>query len=347
MIDFTDAKISEFVTHFVGNKLRTEGTKLSESLNESSEATTKYLLNYFLSPFKSLDFYSFNHTIELEYNEIFSLCCKVFDTPKSLVKNSKHFAKHLYEHSLHPKIKSGELTIVFFENCVNDDEIIDAIGVFKTETKDVFLKINDKEQHFVFKHEQGININKLEKGCLVLNTDRDKGFKVMMIDRVANDEAQYWKNEYLNLKSFQNDYSQTKALVELTKAFVSKEMDKQVETNKIDKIDILAKSRDYFLNSKKFHEKEYVETVFDSAPEVQKAFKEYKKNYQENNNVDIKSNFDVSEIAVKKSSKALKSVIKLDKNIQIFVNGSSEQIEVGFDKSRGKKFYKIYFTEES
>jgi hypothetical protein len=128
---------------------------------------------------------------------------------------------------------------------------------------------------------------------------------------------------------------------------VSKEMDKQLETNKIDKIDILAKSRDYFLNSKKFHEKEYVETVFDSAPEVQKAFKEYKKNYQENNNVDIKSNFDVSEIAVKKSAKALKSVIKLDKNIQIFVNGSSEQIEVGFDKSRGKKFYKIYFTEES
>lgn len=347
MMNFTDTTISQFITHFVGNKLRTEGVNLSEEHNETNETTTKYLLNYFLSPFKNLEPYSFNHNIDLEYNEIFSLCCKIFDTPKSFIKNSKHFAKHLYEHSLHPKIKSGELSIVFFKNCVNDDEVVDAIGIFKTETKDVFLKINSKEQHFVFKHEQGININKLEKGCLVLNTDRDKGFKVMMIDKIANDEAQYWKNEYLNLKSFQNDYSQTKALLELTKSFVSKEMDKQVETNKIDKIDVLTKSRDYFQNSKKFHEKEYVEAVFDSAPEVQKAFKDYKKNYQENNNLEIKNSFDVSEVAVKKSSKVLKSVIKLDKNIQIFVNGSSEQIEVGFDKSRGKKFYKIYFTEES
>jgi len=347
MMNFTDTTISQFITHSVGNKLRTEGVKLSEEQTETSEATTKYLLNYFLTPFKNLDFHSFNHNIDIEYNEIFSLCCKIFDAPKSFIKNSKHFAKHLYEHSLHPKIKSGELSIVFFENCLNEDEIVDAIGIFKTETKDVFLKINSKEQHFVFKHEQGININKLEKGCLILNTEREKGFKVLVIDKVAGEEAQYWKNEYLNLKSFHNDYTQTKAIVELTKSFVTNEIGKQMDLNKKDKADILNKSLEYFKTEKKFNEKEYIESVFDATPQVYKAFKEHRKDYSENNNIEIASSFNVSDSAVKKTAKKLKSVIKLDKNFDIYIHGGSEMIERGFDKGSGKNFYKIYFDNET
>lgn len=347
MINFTDTTISQFITHFVGNKLRTEGVNLSDQETETSEATSKYLLNFFLSPFKNLDAFSFTHNIELEYNEIFSMCCKIFDSPKTFVKNSKHFAKHLYDHSLHPKIKSGELSVVFFENCISEDEVVNAIGIFKTETKDIFFKINSKEQHFVFKHEQGISINKLEKGCLILNTERDKGFKVFMIDKTASDEAQYWKNEYLNLKSFHNDYTQTKAVVELTKSFVTKEIDKQIELNQKEKIGILNKSLEYFQNSEKYNEKAYVEAVFDSAPQAIKAFKDYRKDYSENYNVEIDNSFNISENAVKKTAKKLKSVIKLDKNFHIYVHGDADNIERGFDKQTGKNFYKIYFDNES
>ena len=39
-------------------------------------------------------------------------------------------------------------------------------------------------------------------------------------------------------------------------------------------------------------------------------------------------------------------VIKLDKNFHLYVHGSRELIEQGIDEE-GRKFYKIYYTEES
>jgi hypothetical protein len=347
MINFSDTNISVFATHFVGNKLRTEGVQLSEELSESSDSTNKYLLNYFLFPFKGVDFWSFNHNIDLEYNEIYSQCCKIFDSNKTFLKNSKNIAKHLYEHSLHPKIKAGELIVVLFENCIYEDEILNAVGIFKTETKDIFIKINTKEQHFVFKHELGININKLEKGCIILNTDREKGFKILVTDKSANEEAYYWKNEFLNLKSFQNDYTQTKAIVELTKSFVEKNIDKKSDRSKKEKIEILNKSLDYFQSETTYNEKKYVEKVFDTLPQAYSSFKEHKKNYSDNNNIEIANSFNVSDEAFKKTSKTLKSIIKLDKTIQIHINGNGNQIERGFDKATGKNYYKIYFEKES
>ena len=55
--------------------------------------------------------------------------------------------------------------------------------------------------------------------------------------------------------------------------------------------------------------------------------------------------FAISEGAVKKQSRALKSVIKLDKNFHIYVHGNRNLIEQGED-DRGQ-FYKVYYQEES
>ena len=347
MIDYTHTGISQFITHFVGNKSREEGVQLSEETNETDEASTEYLLTYFLSAFKNVEPYAFNHNIGLEYNEIYSLCCKIFDAPGTFLENSKHFASHLHEHSLHPKIKAGELSIVLFRNLSIDGETMNGIGIFKTETKDVFLKVSNDKHRFVFRHDQGININKLEKGCLVLDTEREEGFKVLAVDKTGNEEAQYWKNEYMNLKSFQSDFSQTKAIVEVTKSFITKEIDKQFEVDKTGKIEMMEKSLDYFKNTKQYDEKEYVEAVFDDSPELYKAFQDHRKDYSESYNVEIDESFDVSERAVKKATNMLKSIIKLDKNFHIYVHGGSENIERGFDKQSGKNYYIIYFDKES
>ena len=50
--------------------------------------------------------------------------------------------------------------------------------------------------------------------------------------------------------------------------------------------------------------------------------------------------------AVKKQARSIKSIIKLDKNFHIYVHGSRELIEQGVDEE-GRKFYKIYYKEES
>ena len=50
--------------------------------------------------------------------------------------------------------------------------------------------------------------------------------------------------------------------------------------------------------------------------------------------------------AIKKQARSIKSIIKLDKNFHIYVHGSRKLIEQGADEE-GRKFYKIYYKEES
>lgn len=52
------------------------------------------------------------------------------------------------------------------------------------------------------------------------------------------------------------------------------------------------------------------------------------------------------DIAVKKQTRSLKSIIILDENFHIYVHGHRELIEQGVDE-KGRKFYKIYYSEES
>jgi hypothetical protein len=60
----------------------------------------------------------------------------------------------------------------------------------------------------------------------------------------------------------------------------------------------------------------------------------------------MNESFDISPQAVKKQARIFKSVLKLDKNFHIYIHGDRELIEQGVEKD-GRKFYKIYFTEES
>ncbi len=60
----------------------------------------------------------------------------------------------------------------------------------------------------------------------------------------------------------------------------------------------------------------------------------------------IKDSFEISVQAVKKQTRIFKSVLKLDKNFHIYIHGNNELIEHGIEKD-GRKFYKIYFENES
>ena len=51
--------------------------------------------------------------------------------------------------------------------------------------------------------------------------------------------------------------------------------------------------------------------------------------------------------AVKQQKKKFNEVIKLDGSIEIRLNGSSNLIKKGYDESRGKNYYQIFFDEES
>ncbi|MDR1897006.1 MAG: nucleoid-associated protein, partial [Prevotellaceae bacterium] len=80
-------------------------------------------------------------------------------------------------------------------------------------------------------------------------------------------------------------------------------------------------------------------------PEVIEKFNQYKSAYAKEYEIEIADSFTISDSAVKKQARGLKSVIKLDKNFDIHIHGNRDLIEQGSD-SKGK-FYKIYYKEEN
>jgi len=50
---------------------------------------------------------------------------------------------------------------------------MDAIGIFKSETKQDFLRISTGANGFDIKIEEGINLNKIDKACLIYNTEEE------------------------------------------------------------------------------------------------------------------------------------------------------------------------------
>jgi hypothetical protein len=82
-------------------------------------------------------------------------------------------------------------------------------------------------------------------------------------------------------------------------------------------------------------------------PDVVDTFMAFKKNFESSRNFEIEDEFDIHLSAVKKQQKVFKTVLKLDKNFHIYIHGRRDLIEKGIDEMTGKKYYKIYFDEET
>ena len=67
-----------------------------------------------------------------------------FDDPEALLEHSVSLAKHLYESGMHPQIKGGEFYTAYFSDCNFGGERCDALGLFKSETREKFLDVEQQ-----------------------------------------------------------------------------------------------------------------------------------------------------------------------------------------------------------
>ncbi|MBG6234821.1 hypothetical protein IWX76_001389 [Pedobacter sp. CAN_A7] len=350
MISFFEASLAELSIHRIGNKSADEFYVLSdESLVLADEQLKELLLQYFLSPYlKVNEIYRFFHpNDDLNLNEVYHFAEAIFEKGGNFHENSQQLAKYLYEVSSHPKIKSGELYVAYVENVQIEGETHDAIGIFKSENKETYLKVYPENAGFGVSYEQdAINISKLDKGCLIINCEKEEGYKVAVIDQTNRSaEAVYWKDEFLKLKIRNDNYNQTNNVLGVYKEFVTQKLDEDFEISKADKIDLLNKSMKYFKDKETFDIDEFSNEVIANEEGIA-SFKNFKKSYEEEYDTSIADNFDISEAAVKKQAKAFKSIIKLDKNFHIYIHGNKELIEKGFDDDRSMNYYKVFFKEE-
>ncbi|WP_410221857.1 nucleoid-associated protein [Pedobacter sp.] len=351
MVSFFEASLSELSVHRVGNKQQDEFYVLSDkSMHIQDELLNQLLKQYFLAPYQKInEIYRFTHpNNDLSLNEIFHFAEEVFNNGELFHENSKKIATYLYEISNHPKIKSGEVYVVYFENVQIEGDLHDAIGIFKSETKESYLKVSPAQNGFTISYEQeAININKLDKGCLIFNTEKEEGYKVAVIDQTnRNGEAVYWKDEFLKLKVRNDNFNQTQNILGVYKSFVTEKLDEEFEVEKTDKIDLLNRSMKYFKEKESFDLDEFANEVI-ANPEGIALFKDYKQSYEQEFETPIADTFDISNAAVKKQAKDFKSVLKLDKNFHVYIHGNKQLIEKGYDGEKDMNYYKIFFNEES
>ena len=349
MITFFEASLRLLSIHHTGNKSQDELYRLSEKpFAVADETLGKLLMQYFLTPFEKVnEIYRLSHPSgNLGLNEVFHFSSEVFSNTENFHDNAVQIVKHLYDVSTHPKIKSGELYVVYFEGLQIEGSLHPAIGIFKSETKEAYLKVQSGEGGFTLNYEEeAINIKKLDKGCLIFNTEKEEGYKVAIVDKTNSSEAAYWIDDFLKLTIRNDSYNQTNNTLSIYKKFITTHVDEEFSVGKTDKIDLLNRSIKYFKEKDQFNMDEFSHEVIGYTEGIE-SFKNFKKNYEQEYDTDITDNFAINNAAVKKQARAYKSILKLDKNFHIYIHGNKDLIEKGFDEERKMNFYKVYFRDE-
>jgi hypothetical protein len=343
MIDPSQSSIQEVSVHIVGNAGNQDGLTLSKSpLVLRDERVRKLLLKYFLSNFQSPEYYAFTFSNDdLSLNAVRKFVQAIFSSPEDFHDNSIHIAKHLYEVSQHPNIKAGDLYVAHLNDVVIDNQLVQAVGIFKCENKETYLKLED----FDLSADDGINLHKLDKGCLIIESGEEE-FKILVVDNANKSEAQFWKQDFLNIKPVSDAFHHTNNFMSLTRQYVSDQLDEEFSVSKADQIDLLNRSIDFFKTREQFSKAEFESEVLGNA-DVIESFRNFGKTFQDRHELDVADDFEISVHAVKKQARIFKSVLKLDKNFHVYIHGNRQLIEKGYDEATGKHFYKLYFDEES
>ena len=345
MLNYSTIQLKELAIHRVGNKQRAEKNFISESLYELNPEMEEALMHYFLKPIKkSQELFRFQHSSDLNYNEIYGYCKTVFEDPSRFYEQSTHMLYHLYNQSNHPNIKSGEVYMAYFSDLLIDDELVNAIGVFKSERKNTFLKVSTLGENLSIDAMDGINIDKLDKGCLIVNSNAADGFRVLSVDN-NNYDALYWTHHFLNIDFVEDENFHTKLYLEMANEFSQEVIGENGDRR--EQVQFMADSVEYFTKNEVFNFDDFKEKVLPEKEELKKELD----SFQEDFGLEDVNGFEISEPALKSAKRKIKNVIKLDTNIQIKLDFNNPEtsayfIEKGYDEVKGMHFYKVFFNEE-
>lgn len=349
MLNLFNTHIDSLSIHRVGNKSRNENMFLSDSNYSLTDEIVPLIKEYFFRPFreKEENYFQFAHDVDLEYNEMFNLATEVFTNPGSVHEVSKKITRHLFEQSNHPHIKNGEVYVAYLTNISIDNQTVDALGVFKSELKTDFLQFEERGSNLEMILQEGINLNKLDKGCLIFNYKKEEGYKILTVDSNRYD-ARYWLEHFLSVDAFQDENYMTKKYLKFCQEF-AKEVVFPAEDKK-EEVLFMNRAVNHFAKNDTFEETKFLNEVMDN-PDLIPEFKSFKADRGEKYSIEDVTSFPIANAAVSDARRAIKNVINLDTNIQIkldFVNPDSAEkfVEKGWDEERQMYYYLVYFNKE-
>lgn len=242
-MDISSTKVSKIIVHRVGNKLRDEGLHLSPVECHRSSTLDELLLRGFLAPVvRSGQEYYLMHESDISLNTVNHYASNIFKNPKKFKESSEAIAKHLYSCSSHPNIGGGEFFVILFEDIRADGQSIQALGLFRVESKDDYLDIGEEKGAIQVIERTGISLDKLQKGAVIISN----GLKVFAIDNLGQ-KTKYWVENFLKATPSQTPQKCAQVAGALLKAISNKvetpsnalEFSRQVE-NLLTKTDSLS-----------------------------------------------------------------------------------------------------------
>ena len=349
MIRYNNILLNRIAVHRVGNKSRVERNFVSESLFVLNEELTAAFMKYFIKPLKRAESYyhfavSEEEGKDLNDHPLYTAAKAIFEHPENLLAASKDILQHLYEQSTHPNIKSGEVFISYFSDVLVEDELVDAIGIFKSERKNSFFDVVEGTDRLVVKKMDGIPIEKLDKGCLILNIEPEDGYRIVSVDNNSYD-ANYWLFDFLQVAFVEDENFHTRSFLQLCNSFSDQVIGQSA--NKDEQIRFLNESVDYFAKNETFNTNDFIEAVMPARDDFAQEFQSMRKDYD----LERVDNFPISATALKATSRKFNNTIKLDTNIQIKLDFNNPEasrlyLEKGYDEDKGMHYYKVYFNEE-
>ena len=327
--------ISATVVQRVGNKNNGDGVAFAEELCPI-EGVEGLLLKLIKSSFKFDDWKHFTYIDTLEANHVFRFVSKMFENHDCLIKQANNLARHLYEQSIHPNVKIGEFYVIYLEKCEIDGVETDAVGLFKSESRETVLTVRMESNRLVLSSEEGMRLKKWEKGAVVFNVEKENGYKVAVVDNTTSkDDAHYWTDNFLHVEDCHDDYHQTQELSEFCAGYL-----KQLHEKSVFDCAIAARKTSELLASEGTVEIERLPSLLCETKEQMADFLAYRETYEQDHgplSLEVK----VNPKAVKRKNVMKMNTLRLGCDFEVKVLNSSAHIEKGEEK--GKKYYKLYY----
>lgn len=354
---FTSATATKLVLAKVGHPQRDEPLQTSKEVFQIEENDQEVLSAIFLKPFKNLTGHRFSHHSSLDQHEMNTLSAAIFESEDGLLEKGCDIAQRLYAKSNHPNIKSGDLCISLIKDIDLNGELKQGLCILKSESVVPFLSISTRDGDLELHTEQGINPEKIDKGCLIIDHLGSKGYYVLTFDRSGTD-SRFWVRDFLGVVPITDSPFLTNKFTNMAVAFMEKEKKEKKEQPAVDDEtppwETNTAARDaitYFEEKENFSLHEFEEEVL-KTPEAKKKFAEHRKAVEEEQGQKFEETFEISKKDVTKAKKKIvQSVMKLDTGVEVRLKPTvaakpDSVLEHGFDEGKKMKFIKIYFNED-
>jgi len=358
MIRFTSAAASGLVLAKVGHPQRDEPLETSKEVFKIAPDDQEALTALFLKPFKNLAVHRFSHHSSLDQHEMNGCARAIFESAGNLYEKGCEIARRLYSKSNHPNIKSGDLCISLVEGIEVDGQTTQGICILKSESVVPFLSISTRDGDLHLHTEQGINPEKIDKGCLIVNHFAQKGYYVLTFDRSGTD-SRFWVRDFLGVLPVTDPSFLTKNYTNMAVAFLEKEKkDRKVapasEADDAPPWESASAARDalgYFENRDTFSLQEFEEEVL-KTPDAKARFAEHRSKVEEEQGQKLDDSFAISKKDLNQvKKKNAKSVMRFDTGVEVRLKPSavakaSQVLEYGFDDEKKMKYIKVFFNED-